>query len=148
MRTVIMCIVPVLLSACASDRVDWGGVANPMPLPSEVVDCASADLAMTEQGELVFPASLLRRAYYTQNREGFRVELPFTYDVTPNGEAINVVFAGDEAMTRDSAMRDAILFAANSILDSKFAWPDGAGAQYASGCEANINLGSRLVLEP
>jgi hypothetical protein len=148
-RIVPVCAAAALgVAGCASDRVDFGGVANPVALNGPVVDCEASGLRMTERGALTFPASLLRRAYYTQNRSGFQVEIPFTYDVTAAGEAVNVQFSGDPDMTRDGALRDAILFASDSLLNSEFEWPQGATAAYARGCTETINFGSRVAARP
>ena len=149
MRIALITAASVLgLSACASDRVDFGGVANPMALSGPVVECDSADVELTARDALVFPNSLLSIAYYSQNREGFRVDVPFTYDITPQGEVVNAQFTGDPDMTRSSARRDAILFAANWLLSSQFEWAPGSGGQYARGCTETVNFGSRFTTQP
>ncbi len=149
MRKIAIAITAMLgASACASDRVDFGGVANPVALTGQVVDCETAGVVMTERAPVTFPNSLLSRAYYAQVRDGFRVEVPFTFDVSRAGDVVNVRFSGDPEMTRDSAERDAILFGADSLMASEFEWQSNSRAQYATGCTDVVTFGSRLIGEP
>jgi hypothetical protein len=103
---------------------------------------------MTSRAPVTFPNSLLSRAYYAQIRDGFRVDVPFTFDVSRTGEVMNVQFSGDPEMTRDSAERDAILFGAESLMASEFEWRSQSSAQYATGCSDVVTFASRLIGEP
>ncbi len=147
-RVLVASILALAASACASDRVDFGGIANPLELTGRTVDCQTAGVVMTQRGPVTYPNSLLSRAYYAQSRDGFRVVVPFTFDVSRTGDVVNLQFSGNQDMTRDGAERDAILFASESLLESEFEWTNPVDAQYATGCENSVTFSSRLIDGP
>ncbi|CAN0027803.1 unnamed protein product [Chrysoparadoxa australica] len=148
MRIALLAAASVLgLTACTSDRVEFGGIASPLALNGPAIDCSAANVVLTERGTLTFPRALLDAAYFSQNREGFRVNVPFTFDITPEGEVVNAVFAGDPDMTRSRSRRDAIKFGAEWLLSSQYEWPRGNNGEYARGCTETVNFSSRFATQ-
>lgn len=147
MRVIVIAATVLGLAGCASDRVDFGGIANPAALSEPVIPCEDAGLSYAERAPLDFPVELLQLAYFAQS-DGFRVETPFEFDVNRAGEAINLRFVGDEAMTRSGSRRAAVKAAADHLLASRFAWPDHVDARYAVGCRETIDFGTRYSREP
>lgn len=147
MRLASAAAAMLAVAACASDRVDFGGVANSSALSGPAISCQDAGIRYIERAPLTYPAELMQLAYFGQS-DGLRVETPFRFDVNRAGEVINLQFAGDDSMTRNSAHRAAIMSAAEHLLSSRFVWPDDADAHYATGCEETIRFGARYTRQP
>lgn len=146
MRIALLAAASVLgLTACTSDRVDFGGIASPLALNGPAIDCDTAGLVLAERGALTFPNSLLNVAYFSQNRDGFRLNVPFRFDVSPEGDVVNAQFTGDQSVTHLRSRRDAIRFGTEWILSSQYEWPHGSNGQYARGCTETVSFGSRYT---
>ena len=87
------------LGACTTpDRVDFGGTSYVQAVSGPSQPCETANLRRQSRAELVYPPSLMAIAYANQSR-GFSYTVPLTFDVTPEGRAVNVRFAGNPADT-------------------------------------------------
>lgn len=148
MRIAVTAAVLAFAAACTpSDRAEFGGVANGAALNGPVISCEESGVLLEERGPLTYPSQLLAVAYFAQS-DGMRVEIPFRFDVTRAGEVVNLEFTGDEELTRSRGGREAIANAADSLLNSRFSWPQRATAEYAAGCRETINFSTRFSARP
>ena len=136
------------LGACTTpDRVDFGGTSYVQAVSGPSQPCETTNLRRQSRAELVYPPSLMAIAYANQSR-GFSYTVPLTFDVTPEGRAVNVRFAGNPADTTNSAKREAIFNAAESLSGYQFAWPTGSTPGYALNCRQEINFSTSYQTTP
>lgn len=136
------------LSACTTpDRVDFGGTSYVQAISGQTQPCASANLRLQSRAQLVYPPSLMAIAYANQSR-GFNYTVPLSFDVTPQGQVVNVQFAGPSSDTTNSAKREAIFNAAESLSGYTYAWPTGSTPGYALNCRQEINFSTSYQTTP
>ena len=75
MRLALGLAAALAVAACASDRVDFGGVANAIAVSGPVVPCEESGLLVSQRGTLVYPAALMQAAYFSQVAD-LREDLP------------------------------------------------------------------------
>lgn len=127
----------LLLSACASNRVDFGGVMSPVDVPVDSVRCARSDWRNVERVEPVYPPELSTFLYMRQDRTSLQ-SLQFNFDVDETGSTANIRFREPVEYTRHATMRKAILASAEAIAQWRYE-TDGE-AVHAAGCRVQMDF--------
>mgnify|MGYP006879604959 CR=1 FL=1 len=141
MRRVWIIPVGLLASACASQElVHFGGTLNPVERPSQTVACRQAQprLDAIERRGPDFPSDLVYYLFINQSTNIRAVVM--SYDVTEDGTTGNIRYGGPISDLDNGTNRDATLPAARAIADWTFAWSDGPGARFATGCTARFDF--------
>lgn len=134
-------ISTVLLSGCASNRVDFGGVMNPQTIPINALACQDAHWRNIERVSPVYPMDLVRFFYFRQDQSRL-TPLRFSFDVEPDGSTANIRFVEPAEYTRHATLRKAILSSAEAISQWRFEH-EGA-AIHVTGCATTMEFQYRM----
>ncbi len=130
-------LVAFLLSACASNRVDFGGVMSPVDAPVDAIRCTGSGWRNAARVEPVYPPELATFLYMRQDRTNLR-SLRFNFDIDETGSTANIRFREPAEYTRHATMRKAILASADAIAQWRYE-TDGE-AVYATGCSVQMDF--------
>ena len=131
------------LCACASDRVDFGGVMSPASSPSDAVACDQAAWSVAERVQPEYPRQLMTFLYLNQSRRDVR-ELTFSYDINPDGETRNIRFVSPEAFLDHRATQSAILAAAEALAQFRYDWAGAGAPAYTQGCALHFAFNASI----
>lgn len=144
MKTLIPALAVMLAAtACASNRVDFGGVMAPSERPVERVACSEAGWAVDERVSPEYPDQLMTFLYINQDRRDVR-ELEFTFDINEAGETRNIRFVSPERYLEHRATQSAILAAAEALAQWDYAWEGSGAPVYAEACAVAFSFGAVL----
>ena len=107
-------ILALSLSACVGNGVEYGGVAAPVATPIETVPCEAADLRRVKEGRIFLHQEVL---YFFFAAEDWGTDNRFAvvYDVTPEGQPVNVHFAGPPEYLRHTTRQKLIRAASDYV---------------------------------
>ncbi|PWE18154.1 hypothetical protein DDZ18_00635 [Marinicauda salina] len=127
------------LAGCASDRVDFGGVMNPVEPPPDAAACAAADWERVEGDTPDYPEDLGMFLFMAQSDGDLR-SLEFGYDIRTDGRTANIRFLEPAAYLQHGATQSAILAAAEAIATWRFEPVGDAAPRFAQGCEIRFDF--------
>ena len=134
-------ISAVLLSGCASNRVDFGGVMNPQTIPVHILPCQDVNWRNVERVSPEFPMDLVRFFYFRQDQTRL-TPLRFSFDVAPDGSTRNIRFEAPAEYTRHATLRKAILSSAEAI--SQWRFEHEGPATHVTGCSTTMEFEYRV----
>jgi hypothetical protein len=119
---------------CVGDGVEYGGVGVPISAPVETVPCETAKLQRVKEGHIFLHQEVLffffaTGGWQTANRT------VLTYDVTSEGQPVNVRYSGPPEYLRHTTRQKLIRAASDYVQETRYA-PTQA---YATGCEFELN---------
>jgi hypothetical protein len=135
------CAAAAMLCACASNRVDFGGVMSPLDVPANATFCAEAAWRPVERIEPVYPDDLAMFLFAAQDASGVRSFL-FNFDITETGSTANIRFVEPAAYTSHATMRKAILSSAEAI--AQWRYETSGEALHATGCSVRLRFALEL----
>jgi hypothetical protein len=126
--------VTLVTAGCAGapERVDYGGVARPEPVPADAIDCASAQPAFAERAEPDYPLELIRyQIVLVSNGERDLRQAVLAYDVNEAGQAVNVRHVGSDYALEHRANRAGVKATLDALLESRLQAPE----RFTKDCE-------------
>ncbi|MCP2680121.1 energy transducer TonB [Maricaulaceae bacterium NA33B04] len=140
---VVTLCLGLIAGACASERIDFGGVMSPIDRPSATTACDQSGWQIDETVRPEYPRALISFLYLNQTRNDVR-ELVYSFDINEDGEPKNIRFVDPLEYMDHRALQSAVL-AGGEALDQwtfKSVHPDGP--VYAVGCRQQFNFGLHL----
>ena len=126
-----------MVSACASDRIDYGGTMSPVAVPDLTGHCDDWERTQTVAPE--YPDELaffLRMAQ--RNDTSYLAE--FKYDITPAGETANIEFVEPSYFLSHEALKSAILAGGEAIDEWRFSHTGYGPPLHAENCRSAIDF--------
>ena len=126
------------------DQAELGGVTNRIELPANVAACDMNQLQVVQQGRYVFPGDALV-FFYAAGKDMPLNTMTVSYDVTPQGEPVNIRYTGAPEDTRHATKQKLIRAAVDGVKSTRYAWT-GAPA-FAVGCSYAMDVMIRIHRE-
>jgi hypothetical protein len=133
----LLLLASLALAGCVGDGVQFGGIDVPAAIPAATIPCDSSGVRRSQDGEKEFPPDAVQffMALQTQKRNDAAVML---YDVSENGQAVNIRFAGPSFWTKHATYQKLIVGASRFLQTSRYAWPDQPA--FATNCRFTMNF--------
>lgn len=122
------------LVGCVGDGVEYGGVGTPALAPAVTVPCEMANLQRVKEGRVFLHQEVLFFFFATGNWQTANRTMVI-YDVTPEGQPVNVRYLGPPEYLRHTTRQKLIRAASDYVQETRYA-PTRA---YATGCEFELN---------
>lgn len=141
MRIVTGLAAALCAAACVGDAAELGGVTNRVAPPATTIACDDARLKVAEGGKYVFPGDALL-FYYAAGKDMPLNSMTVSYDVNPEGQAVNIRYTGPTADTRHATKLKLIRAAVDGVRTTRFAWTGEPG--FAVGCSYGMDVMIRI----
>ena len=125
----------LMLAACASDRVDYGGVLNPASFSGYAESCHGGDRERVSYRSPEYPPEL-QAFLYSLHSDMDERRLRFSYDIEASGQPVNIRYIGDERYIHHDSFRTAVRAGAEAIAD----WRYQPGEQAVVDCTVSMNF--------
>lgn len=133
----------VMVSGCASNRVDHGGIMAAGDVPAGAVACEGAGWEADQLAQPSYPSQLITFLYLNQTRTDAR-RLTYSFDISPEGQTRNIQFRSPLSYTDHASLRTAVLSGAEAIAASTYRYTGPGAPRYAQGCSTVITFSAFL----
>lgn len=133
------------LTACASNRVDYGGVMSSLERPAQTVSCADASWTLASEVEPEYPRALMHFLFFNQTRADTR-NLVYRFDINEVGETRNIVFERPQSYLDHRALRTAILSGAEALAQFRYAHNGQDDPIYTTGCVNTVTFSAVYLM--
>ena len=127
-------IFALSFAGCVGDGVEYGGVGAPISAPVEAIPCETAKLQRVKEGHIFLHQEVL---YFFFAAGGWQTanRTVLTYDVTREGQPVNVRYSGPPEYLRHTTRQKLIRAASDYVQETRYA----PTQVYATGCEFELN---------
>lgn len=134
-----------VLSACASNRVDFGGVMSQAAVPAQTVSCEDASWTLAHEVDPEYPRALMHFLFFNQTRADTR-NLVYTFDINERGETRNIVFDQPRHYLEHRALQYAILSGAEALSEFRYAHDGQDRPIYTTGCVNTVTFSAVYLM--
>ena len=122
------------IAACVGDGVEYGGVGMPVAAPTSTVPCEMANLQRIKEGHVFLHQEVLF-FFFAKGEWETNNNTVVTYDVTTEGQPVNVRYVGPPEYLRHTTRQKLIRAASDYVQETRYA----PTSSYVTGCDFELN---------